>query len=247
MGNWVWRNLTQTFPIPAEGATLHFWTNFAIELDWDHLYVEVHDLTTGEWTTLQGVKTTTRLPNLQDNPNVPSGREPMDYFKEGKWNALTGFSQGYYEETMDLTPFAEHTIELNFVYWTDGAYNEPGAYIDDISIPQLSFVDDVEAGAGGWVTYGWVITQLIDWPDNWKAQVMDVTGVNAYGNPSLRFNMRTGKMMNFQPGKLIRVWDVAGGSLTISNRNVNSGHTFVAVFWNSAPHVLPGDYWFKAS
>jgi hypothetical protein len=249
MGNWVWRKLGQSFLIPVGGATLTFYTSYDIELDWDYAYVEVHDLTDDTWTTLPGVRTTDTLPHEQDNPNVPAGREPKDYFHAGTWNALTGNSGGYYQEIMSLAPFAGHNIELNFVYWTDGASNGMGIFIDDIEIPELSpsFFDDVEAGVNGWTTDidGWIrTTGLVS--NNWQGSVIDVTGIQPYRNPSCRYNMRTGKMINFKPGKLNYVWDITGGSLTIPKEYVNSGHVFVAVFWNAAPHLFPGDYWFQA-
>lgn len=164
VGNWQWNRLGQTVDIPAGGATLTFWTYYEIEGDWDYGYVEVHDLTTDEWHTLPGVGTIDYVAYLQDNPNVPEGFEPMDYEAAAKWNALTGFSGDWYQEVMDLTPFAGHTIELYFTYWTDGAWIEAGWFIDDIAIPEIGFFDDVEAGANGWTPTGvslWYITDGI--------------------------------------------------------------------------------------
>ncbi len=245
MGNWAWRKLGQTFSIPIGGATLMFYTFYEIEQDWDYAYVEVYDKTVDEWTTLEGLETTSTLPHEQDNPNTPDGREPKDYYSAGKWYALTGFSPGYYQEEMDLTAFAGHDIDLYFVYWTDGAYNEQGIYIDDIEIPEIGFFDDVEPGEDGWTSEGWTRTTGLE-PNNWLGAVIDVTGIQPYRNPSVRYNIRTGKMINFQPGMLHNVWDFSGGSLTIPKKYVNTGHVFVAVFWNAAPHILRGDYWFCA-
>ena len=154
VGNWQWNRLGQTFDIPAGGATLTFWTYYEIETDWDYGYVEVHDLTTDEWYTLPGIRTTDYVAFLQDNPNVPEGFEPKDYEAAGKWNALTGFSGEWYQEVMSLTPFAGHTVELYFTYWTDGAWIEAGWFIDDIVIPEIGFFDDVEAGSNGWTPTG---------------------------------------------------------------------------------------------
>jgi hypothetical protein len=245
VGNWVWRQLHQIFSIPAGGATLKFWTRYTIELDWDYGYVEVHDLTDNTWTTLPGIKTTDTLPQRQDNPTTPASREPTAYDDAGTWNALTGDSGGYYEEVMDLAPFAGDNIELYFVYWTDGAYNEVGFFVDDISIPEIAFNDPVD-GAGTWTNEDWTLTTGTDFPNYWQGLVFDVTGIEPYRVPSCRYNMRTGKMINFQPGMLCNVWDFTDGSLTIPNNYVNTGHKFVAVFWNAAPHILRGDYWFYA-
>lgn len=154
-----WFRLGQTFSIPAAGATLNFWSYFEIEKDWDYGYVEVHDLSTGEWYTLPGLLTVSTLPNPQDNPYCPPEYEPTTYLAADRWNAFTGSSGGWYEETMDLLMFAGHDIELYFTYWTDPYTLELGWYIDDIAIPELSFFDDVEGGANGWsVNAGWYIT-----------------------------------------------------------------------------------------
>jgi hypothetical protein len=157
---WSWFRLGQTFAIPGTGATLKFWSNYDIEEDWDYGYVEVHDLNTGEWYTLPGLNTISTLPNPQDNPNCPDEVEPFTYnLTEGKWYAFTGNSGGWYQEQMDLTPFAGHDIELYFTYWTDGYTNLQGWYIDDIEIPQIGFSDNVESGVNGWtVNAGWSIT-----------------------------------------------------------------------------------------
>lgn len=154
VGNWQWNRLGQTFAIPADGATLTFWTYYEIEGDWDYGYVEVHDLDTDEWYTLPGIRTIDYVAYAQDNPNVPVGFEPADYEAAGRWNALTGFSEGWYQEVMSLALFAGHTIELYFTYWTDGAWIEAGWFIDNIAIPEIGFTDDVEAGANGWTPTG---------------------------------------------------------------------------------------------
>jgi hypothetical protein len=149
----------QTFTIPATGATLKFWTYYEIEEDWDYGYIEVHDLTTDTWTTLPGINTVDYVAIHQDSPEVPPGFEPMDYEAAGKWNALTGFATEWYQESMDLTPFAGHTIELYFTYWTDAAYNEMGWFIDNIEITEIGFSDNVEAGTNGWtIDAGWYRT-----------------------------------------------------------------------------------------
>jgi hypothetical protein len=157
---WSWFRLGQTFAIPGTGATLKFWSNYDIEEDWDYGYVEVHDLTTGEWYTLSSPNTVSTLPNPQDNPNCPEANEPMTYnLTVGKWNAFTGNSGGWYQETMDLALFKGHNIELYFTYWTDGAVNLVGWYVDDIEIPEIGFSDNVESGANGWTANeGWFIT-----------------------------------------------------------------------------------------
>jgi len=154
-----WFRLGQTFNIPATGATLKFWTYYEIEENWDYGYVEVHDLDTDEWYTLPGLTTISTIPNPQDNLNCPDDVEPTTYLAAGRWNAFTGFAGDWYQEEMNLSPFAGHTIKLYFTYWTDPYTLELGWYIDDIEIQEIGFFDDVESGANGWtVNAGWYIT-----------------------------------------------------------------------------------------
>jgi hypothetical protein len=160
---WAWSRLGHTFSIPAGGATLKFSTYYDTEPDFDYGYVEVHDLTTGEWTTLKGLTTTDTLPYPQDNPNTPDAYEPFAYYFAGKWNAFNGNSGGWIQEQMDLTPFAGHSIQLYFTYWTDGGTQLTGWFVDQIQIPEIGFSDNVEHGKDSWTTNaaagpGWYIT-----------------------------------------------------------------------------------------
>jgi len=152
-----WFSFYQTFDIPETGATLNFWSFYEIEQDYDYGYVEVYDLSTDEWYTLQGLTTVSTLPHRYDNPNCPPEYEPTTYYDAGRWNAFTGFSE-LYEEEMDLTPFAGHTIELYFTYWTDNMVLNLGWCVDDIAISEIGFFDDVESGLDGWTIHnGWYI------------------------------------------------------------------------------------------
>lgn len=163
-----WFSFYQTFNIPVTGATLNFWSYYEIEENWDYGYVEVYDVDTGGWYTLPGLTTVSTLPARQDNPNCPVQYEPTTYYDAGRWNAFTGFSDILYEEEMDLTPFAGHTIQLFFTYWTDAYTLERGWYIDDIRIPEISFFDDVENGLDGWNVFGgwYIATSLPTTPTN---------------------------------------------------------------------------------
>jgi len=170
----AWFRLGRAFTIPAGGATLKFWNNYGIEPDYDYGYVEVHDLSTNEWYTLPGIKTQTDT-NLDsyDNPNCPIEFEPETYKTAGRWNAFTGTS-GWYQETMDLTLFAGHDIELYFTYWTDPYTLGYGWAVDDIEIPEIGFFDDVESGANGW-TYnaGWAMAGGVE--NDFRVNFIEIT------------------------------------------------------------------------
>jgi Immune inhibitor A-like, MAM domain len=152
---WSWFRLGQIFTIPDGEPTLKFWSNYGIEQDWDYGYVEVHDVEADQWYTLPGTKTISTIPNQQDNPNTPAQYEPTTYLEAGRWNAFTGSSGGWYQEQMSLTQFAGKEIELYFTYWTDGASEEIGWYIDDIEITGFDTFG-METGTDGWtLNAGW--------------------------------------------------------------------------------------------
>jgi hypothetical protein len=148
----AWFRLKHTFTIPVGGATLKFWSYYDIEKDYDFGYVEVND--GGQWYTLPGTKTVNDTLNLDgyDNPSCPPQYEPKTYNDSNRWNGFTGSSGGWYQETMDLTPFKGHTIDLYFTYWTDPFTLGLGWYIDDIEITPSVFSDNVEGGVGSWTT-----------------------------------------------------------------------------------------------
>jgi hypothetical protein len=160
---WAWYRLGENFDIPITGAILNFWTYYEIEAEWDFGYVEVYDYNTDLWCTLPGINTVSDIGfnDKVDNPNCPGnsddwGLEPTGYSEAGVWNAFTGSSGGWYEETMDLTPFTGHKIDLYFTYWTDPYTLEAGWYIDDIQITEIGFFDNIEEGTGSWtVNDGW--------------------------------------------------------------------------------------------
>lgn len=156
-----WFRLYRTFDLTGvTEATLKFWSNYDIEENYDFGYVEVHDLYTNEWYTLEGIETVSTV-NVDgyNNPNCPDIFEPTTYLAAGRWYGFTGSSGGWYQEEMDLSMFAGHTIDLYFTYWTDPYTLGLGWYIDDVEIPEIGFFDDVESGQGDWeVNDGWYIT-----------------------------------------------------------------------------------------
>ncbi|MDO8674390.1 MAG: immune inhibitor A, partial [Dehalococcoidia bacterium] len=126
-------------------ATLRFWAWYDIENMWDFAYVEASTDKGATWQTLTGQHTTKEDP-----------------LGNSFGNGLTGISGGqgspaWTEETVDLSSYAGKKIMLRFEYVTDEALNKPGIALDDISIPELGFRDDVENEAG-WKAEGFART-----------------------------------------------------------------------------------------
>jgi len=252
MENWAWRSFHQTFSIPAGGATLNFYTFYEIEEDWDYGYVEVYDHDTGEWYTLDAPGITDcvapdyeacmvdYIAHVQDNPNTPADREPSDYEAAGRWHAFTGYSGDWIPVSMDLTPFAGHTIELYFRSWQDGAFTLQMMYVDDIEIPEIGFFDDVKAGEDDWTADGWVITTGI-LPNNWGA-----TLIETLWQPTARYP----KPERWHARKLLdethMTMDPAtqSGEITdIPTTPAQSRRRQVLIVSNRADHILTADYW----
>ena len=137
-------SLTRRFDLSkVQEATLQFSTWFDIEEGFDFAYVMVSDDDGRTWKTMKGQFTTS------DNPlgtNLGHG--------------YTGVSGGgeqprWIKEQIDLSPYAGRQILVRFEYITDDVYTGNGFGVDDISIPEIGFVDTVEE-ASQWEAKGFV-------------------------------------------------------------------------------------------
>lgn len=125
----------------VESATLNFLTWYEIEEKWDFGYVSVSGDGGRSWTVVRGRR------SVVDDPLGTS-------FGPGLTGAV---SAAWFEESMDLTPFAGKRVIVRFDYVTDEAVNLTGWLIDDIEIPEIDYFDDVESD-GGWITEGFIRT-----------------------------------------------------------------------------------------
>jgi hypothetical protein len=152
--------LTREFDLTElEDATLEFWTWYDIEDDYDYAYVEVSTDGGQNWDILQGKYTT------DTNP-----------YGNNYGHAYTGSSGGrdepnWVKEEIDLGRYVGQEVTIRFEYITDDAYNDPGLCVDDISIPELGYIDDAET-AGGWEAQGFIRSNNI-LPQEWIVQVIE--------------------------------------------------------------------------
>lgn len=238
---WAWRSFYQSFDIPAGGATLNFYTFYDIEGDWDYGYVEVYDVDEGEWYTLDAPGTVSVVDHGQDNPNTPSEREPTAYEAAGRWHAFTGFSGGWIPVSMDLTPFAGHAIDLYFTTWQDGAFTLQMMYVDNISIPEIDFTDDVEAGEDGWTSTGWYVTDGI--LDNG----IGVVTIDTKWVPTVRYPEPAGNnAMTLHSVSVMGIDPTTQtGTDRVSSTPTDSGRVKVSIVANHANHILSSHYDFE--
>lgn len=137
--------LTRAFDLSElEQATLTAWTWYHLETSYDYAYVEVSDDGGGTWELLASAHTTTINP-------MGSSYGP----------ALNGMSGGgseprWVEHTFDLSSHAGRRVLIRFEVVYDDALNYPGLCLDDVSIPELSYIDDAEREDTGWDAQGWL-------------------------------------------------------------------------------------------
>lgn len=136
--------MTRRFDLSnLESVTLSFWTWYELEEGWDYAYLAVSEDEGQSWQVIETSQTTT------DNPQGNSFGA-----------AFTGNSGGgeepvWVQDSADLTPYTGASILVRFEVVTDEAVHFQGFAIDDISIPELNFMDDAESDAG-WETAGFV-------------------------------------------------------------------------------------------
>ncbi len=121
--------------------TLNYRTWYDIEEGWDYAYLQASTDGGQTWQILI----------------TPSGTAHDPAGNAYGWG-YTGSSSGWAEESVDLSQFAGKKTLLRFEYITDAAVNGEGLLLDDISIPEIDYFDDFEAGQGGWQAEGfaWV-------------------------------------------------------------------------------------------
>ena len=111
---------------------------FDIERDYDYLYVNV-SRDGINWDNLVSPSCT------EDNPtgsNLGCG--------------YNGKSNGWIEETVDLSAYAGGKIIVEFEYVTDAAVNGEGFLLDDLKLDAVDFFDNFEETDQGWLSEGFV-------------------------------------------------------------------------------------------
>lgn len=114
----------------------HVW--YDLEEDYDYLYLSARE-DGQDWQILNTPSCTT---------TNPSGNS--------YGCGYNGSSNGWIEETVDLSQYAGKVVTLQFDYVTDAAVNGVGLFIDDISLEALNYSSDLEVDEGGWQSDGFV-------------------------------------------------------------------------------------------
>jgi immune inhibitor A len=181
--NWLDAKLTMATPLNLSGvtsATLTFKTFYDIEEGWDFGFVQASTDGGTTWTSLPGTTTT-------------YDHDPSCFFID-ELPGYTGYSEGWLDETVDLSAYAgQSNVLLRFRYRTDPATLGMGWYLDDIKVNadgQVIFSDDVESASNKWVVQEWTRTDgFAVYPHYYIAEWRTGTGFDA-GLVSGRYNIK---------------------------------------------------------
>ena len=135
-------------PAGATDARFWMWNNYTIEEDWDFGFVEVSTDGGTTWTEQKVYDEAGTVVSTPDGYADPNGR--MTDFGDKKYG-LTGATDGWRHDYVDLTPFAGKTVKVRLRYATDAAFEDRGWFVDDFSLTNggtTVWSDDAEANNG---------------------------------------------------------------------------------------------------
>ncbi|MFU8851694.1 immune inhibitor A domain-containing protein [Micromonospora sp. SL1-18] len=163
--NWADVKLSRTVTVPnTPDAKFSMWNNYVIEKDWDMGFVEVSTDGGATWSEQKVYDATGKLVSTNDGYADPNGRM-VDYGKasgvDRKKYGLTGTTNGWRHDYVDLSAYAGQTVQVRLRYATDAAFVERGWFADDFSVTgggATTWSDDVEGGANGWTQTGGTFT-----------------------------------------------------------------------------------------
>jgi hypothetical protein len=137
--------LTREFDFSYVSApiTFSYWTWYDLEKDYDYVYLEAS--TDGQHWQI---------------PITPSGTAENPSGNSYGWG-YNGLSNGWIQESVDLSRFAGQKVSLRFEYVTDAAVNGEGFLLDDVSIDAINYSSDFEADDGGWQAAGFAHIQNV--------------------------------------------------------------------------------------
>ncbi|MBN1439282.1 MAG: immune inhibitor A [Anaerolineales bacterium] len=137
--------LTRAFDLPAgKPATLEFDLWYDIEEDWDYAYLEASTDGGNTWQLLR----------------TEHGTDYNPLGSNYGWG-WTGASEGWVEESVDLSAYAGKNVLVRFEYITDANLHMEGLAVDNIRIPEIGYATDFENGLDGWEALGFARIQNV--------------------------------------------------------------------------------------
>lgn len=151
--DWAKNSLTREVEVPESGdARFWMWSDYVIEEDWDFGFVEVSTDDGETWSELPVMAEDGTLVSTPEDYPDPNGRL-VDF--GDKESGLTGSTDGFRHDYVDLTEHAGSTVQVRLLYATDEAFVERGWFVDDFSLTddgETVWTDDLESGTEAWTT-----------------------------------------------------------------------------------------------
>ena len=171
----------------VDSATLSFWTWYEIEAGWDYAYLSVSTDDGASWALLETAAAT------RDNPQGNSLGPGYTGNSGGGDNPI------WIEQEADLTAFVGGEILLRFEYVTDDAIHLAGFALDDLTIDEIGFADEMEDRDPVWNAQGFIrhdnhlpqryILQVIYLGDDVRVETLDLADDQS-GSWTLNLNDR---------------------------------------------------------
>jgi len=150
--------LTRAFDLSAlNRATLQAWTWYDLEVDYDYVFLE---------TSVDG-----ETWNIIVTPSG-TGDNPSGNSYGWGYNAR---SNGWIQETIDISQYAGKKVWFRFEYVTDAMVNGNGLFLDDMAIPEIGYATDFENDDGGWLAEGFVLIDNMI-PQTFLVSIIDTSG-----------------------------------------------------------------------
>ena len=148
--DWADAQLKRSIDNVPAGATFSMWNDYVIEEGWDFGFVEVSTDGGSTWTEQKVYDESGALVSTDDGYSDPNGR--MKDFGNKKYG-LTGSTDGWRHDHIDLSAYAGQNIQVRLRQATDAAYEDRGWFSDDFALTAGGadvWTDDVESGDNGW-------------------------------------------------------------------------------------------------
>ena len=155
--------LTHEFDFTSASGplTLKYRTWYDLEKDYDYTFLEASSDGGKSWQILK----------------TPSGTDSDASGNSYGWG-YNGKSDGWIEESVDLSQFKGQKVQVRFEYITDDAFNGEGFLLDDVSVPEINYATDFEADNGGWEGAGFVRIENI-LPQTFRLALIDKNGATS--------------------------------------------------------------------
>lgn len=148
--DWADARLTRSIDDVPANAEFSMWNNYIIEEDWDFGFIEVSADGGKTWSEQKVYDDAGKVVSTDDGYHDPNGRL-KDF--GGKKYGLTGSTDGWRHDHIDLSAYAGQNIQLRLRQATDAAFEERNWFADDFALTSAGatvWSDDVENGDNGW-------------------------------------------------------------------------------------------------